>query len=262
VGPHSISNERLRKAGHSVGTISQTHRYILPAGERLRFYLKHITSRNDQETPLGTGVLDDCSKEPVDELLEVHFARKRLRDFNLRRDPEIGARLFDRARRLPRPLVLPQMRIEPIELPHLSVGAPSKITLSCVSQVKVRDLLESACRVKVRGQLVGKRRIMDEAIISRRADSLLIQLLGIERTAFDPGDLGANKRGAIFEVFRTIALPRAELPVMSGQCIDMLLSLLGRGCVAESGASERSVELVFRAFPVRRRGPHQRLCLA
>src|ERR1700739_163267 len=127
-----------------------------------------------------------------------------------------------------------------IELPHLSIGSPSKIGLPCVSQVKMRDLPEAAHRVKARGQLVGERQVVDKAVVSRRADGLFIQLLGIEHAAFDPGDLGTDQRGAVLEVFRTIGLPRAELLMMSGQCIYILLPLLGSGGVAKRGAGERS----------------------
>src|SRR5262245_28496220 len=151
--------------------------------------------------------------------------------------------------------------MELIELPYLSVGSPSKIALPCVSQIKMRDLLEAPRRVKTRGQLVGERHVVDKPVVSRRADGSFIQMLSIEHAALDPGDLGADQRGAVLEVFRAIGLPHAELLMMAGQCIDMLLPLLARNGVAKCGAGERGVELIFRAFPVRRRGPDQPLGL-
>src|SRR5262245_18939917 len=129
------------------------HRYMLATGERFRFDLQHISSRNDQETSLGAGVLDGRSQEPVDEFFENHLARKCLRGCYHCREIEMFDRRFDRTSCPPRGLFLPQMRIEPIELQHLSVGSPSKIALPCVSQVKMRDLLEAPRRVKARSQL-------------------------------------------------------------------------------------------------------------
>src|SRR5262252_8150134 len=125
-------NEGLRKAEYSVGTIPQMHCYMLATGERFRFYLQRISSRNDQETSLGAGVLDGRAQEPVNEFFENHFARKCLRDFNHCREIEMFDRCFDRARLHSRALVLPQMWIVLIELPHLSVGAPLEITIPCV----------------------------------------------------------------------------------------------------------------------------------
>src|SRR5215471_14000979 len=96
------------------------HRYMLATGERFRFYLQRISSRNDQETSFGAGVLDGRAQEPVDEFFENHLARKCLRS-------------FDHARWTRRTLVLPQPRMELVELPYFSIGSPSKITLPCVS---------------------------------------------------------------------------------------------------------------------------------
>ena len=72
-------------------------------------------------------MLDGRAHEPVDELLEHHLARECLRDFDHGREIELFDRRFDRARWTRRALVLPQPRMELIELPHLSVGSPSKI---------------------------------------------------------------------------------------------------------------------------------------
>src|SRR5215831_13455668 len=108
------------------------HCYMLATGERFRFYLQRISSWNDQETSLGAGVLDGRAQEPVDEFFENHLARQCLRSFNHRREIKMFDRRFDHARWTRRTLVLPQPRMELVELPHLSVSAPPDIAVSCV----------------------------------------------------------------------------------------------------------------------------------
>src|SRR5262252_2960345 len=149
-------NEGLRKAEYSVGTIPQMHCYMLATGERFRFYLQRISSRNDQETSLGAGVLDGCAQEPVDELFENHLARKCLRSFNHCREIEMFDRRLDCARWTPRAFILPQPWMKLLELPHLSVGTPSKIATPCVLQVEMGDVLEATRRVETCSQLAGK----------------------------------------------------------------------------------------------------------
>src|SRR5215469_3558263 len=104
------------------------HRYMFVTSYRFRFDSQQISPRNDQETSFGTGVLDGSSHEPVDELFENHLAGKCLRGFNHCCEVEIFDRRFDRATRTRRTLVLPQPRMELIELPHLSICSPSQVT--------------------------------------------------------------------------------------------------------------------------------------
>src|SRR5215475_9662909 len=106
---------------------------MLSTGDRFRLYLQLIIPWNDQKTSFRAGVLEGCAHKFVDELFQHHLARERLRDFDHRREIEIFDRRFDHARWTRRTLVLPQPWMELVELPHLSVGAPSKIALPCVS---------------------------------------------------------------------------------------------------------------------------------
>ena len=91
----------------------------------------------------------------------------------------------------------------------------------------MRDLLETARRVEARGELVGERLVVDKAVCARRADGLFVKALGVELAAFDACDLGADQRGAVLEILRAILRPDFELPVVSGQSLEMLLSLVG-----------------------------------
>ena len=52
-------------------------------------------------------------------------------------------------------------------------------------------------------------------------------MLGIKYPAFDTRDLCADQRSAVFEILRTIHCPDLELPVVSGQSLQMLLPLIG-----------------------------------
>src|SRR6516164_3056128 len=106
------------------------HGYALSTGGRFRFYLQLIASRDNQETSLSAGVLDSRAQEPVNEFFENHLARKCLRGFNHCREIELFDRRFDRASRTRRTLVLPQPRMELIELPHLSICSASSFRFS------------------------------------------------------------------------------------------------------------------------------------
>ena len=121
-------------------------------------------------------------------------------------------------------LFLSEVRIQLVELPHLAIGAPTEIAVPGVAQVGIRDLLETACRVKPRGELVGDRLVVDKTVCVRRTDGLFVKLLGIERAAFDACDLRADQRGAVFEILRAMLRPYFELPVVICQRLEMLLS--------------------------------------
>src|SRR6516164_7651453 len=212
------------------------HRYLLATGERCRFYLQHITSRNDQEASLGAGVLDSRTQEPVDEFFENHLARERLRGFNHCREIEMFDRRFDRARWHLRALVLPQSRIELIELPHLSVGSPSQIAGSGLPQISVCDRLEAARRVEAGSQLVGERLVVDEAVYPCRRDGALVELHGLERAPLDTGNLSADERRTIFEVLRTNRRPGPKLLLVVPKRFSVLGIRVRTHRLAASGA--------------------------
>jgi hypothetical protein len=117
-----------------------------------------------------------------------------------------------------------------------------------VSQVRMGDRFKTTRRVESRGQFVGERLIMGKAVGLSRADGLFVEALGIEFAAFDPGDLGADQRGAIFEILRAIFRPYFQLSVVRGQSLEMLLSLVGRCGVPGCGAGQRAVKVIFRGF--------------
>src|SRR5262249_47306287 len=159
---------------------------------------------------------------------------------------ELFDRCFDRARWTRRALVLPQPRMQLIELPHLSVGAPSQIAPPRVSQVEMRNLLEAARGVKAGSQLVGERLVVDKAASACRRYGALVQVHGLERTPLDPGNLGSDQHCTILEVLRTIRRPGPKLSRVRPKCFSMLGVRVGAQGLAPCGAAQASIEMALR----------------
>ncbi len=112
----------------------------------------------------------------------------------------------------------------------------------------MRDLREPMRGVEARGEFVGKSLVVNKAVCACRADGLLVKVLGVKYTALDTRDLCADKRSAVFEILRAIHCPDLELPVVNGQCLQMLLPLVGRCRVVDCRSGKRSVEVMARRF--------------
>src|SRR5262244_2510082 len=125
-------------------------------------------------------------------------------------------RRFDRAGWTRRALALPQPRIELIELPHLSIGAPAQVTVTSISQIRMGNGLEATRRIKAGSQFVRERLVVDEGACTRRPDGLFIELLGIEHPAFNPRDLRAHEGKSVLEVVRAVLRPHRKLSPVSG----------------------------------------------
>ena len=130
-------------------------------------------------------------------------------------------------------------------MPDLTVGSPTEVAVPGVLQIRVRDLLETSCRVEAAGEFVGERLVVDKAILSRRADGLFVKVHGIERAAFDPGDLRPDQCGAVLEILRAIGRPDFKLSVVRDQSLDMLPSLAGHCGLAGCRLGECTVEVIF-----------------
>src|ERR1700688_3507160 len=102
----------------------------------------------------------------------------------------------DRACWSGRQLVLPELRIHLIELPHLAIGSPPLVAVPGVLQVEMRYFIEATGRVEARSKFIGERLVLDEAIDAGRADAPLIEPHSIDVTAFKASDLGSDQRGA------------------------------------------------------------------
>lgn len=114
------------------------------------------------------------------------------------------------------------MRMKPFELPHLAIGSPTQIAVAGVPQIQAGNFLEATRRIEAGSQFIGERLIVNKAVCAGRAYGLFVEALSIELPAFDPSNLGADQRGAGFEILRAILRPYFELPVVGGQSLDIL----------------------------------------
>jgi hypothetical protein len=156
-------------------------------------------------------------------------------------------RRFDRARQTRRALVQSQPRMELIELPHLSVCSPPQIALPRVSE-GVGIGLEAAPSVEARGQLVGERLVVDEPIVTGRADGLLVEPHRVKLATFDARDLRSHECRTVFESLRTVLRPNGELIVLGYQSLEMLPLPIGRSEIPHCRAGQRAIEARFRRF--------------
>ncbi len=79
----------------------------------------------------------------------------------------------------------------------------------------MRDLLETACRIKARGEFVAEALVLNKAVLPRQPDGLFIETLGVQLPAFQARNLGADQSCAVCEGFRAGRRPPRELLVMS-----------------------------------------------
>src|SRR6267143_4408925 len=97
-----------------------------------------------------------------------------------------------------------QRRVLLVELPHLAEGSPAKIAVACAPKVSLGECLEAPRSVKPRSRLMGKRFVLDEAVLTCRSNGLLIQVHCVEIAAVDASDLGGDQRCAVPEILGTI----------------------------------------------------------
>jgi hypothetical protein len=115
-----------------------------------------------------------------------------------------------------------------------------------VAQIGVPNLLETACQVEARGELVSKRLVVDKTIRMRRANRLLVEMLSSQFAAFYSRDFCAYQRGTVFEVFRTILCPDLESLVVLNKGIQVLPAILGSSRVPRCRSGKRTVKVIFR----------------
>src|SRR3954451_3330511 len=94
--------------------------------------------RQNQPSPVGARVLEGGAEQRVDEVLPHDLAGDRLRDLEDGGELEVFDGRTDRAPRARHRRLVPELRIELIELPHLAIGSPTEVAVPGVSQVEVR----------------------------------------------------------------------------------------------------------------------------
>src|SRR5215471_13233154 len=82
-------------------------------------------------------------------------------------------------------------------------------------------------------------------------------MLGIDRAAFDSGDLRTHQRRAVFEVSGATLCPNLELLVVRHECSQAPGSLAGRCDMAMFRSRKRPVEMVVRHLHARWHRPEK-----
>ena len=93
-GAQDVVEHRFRQRSRACLLVAQLHYDRVAAGCGFRLYPLLDPSRTNQQTSLGTGVLDRGAHERVDQPFEDDLARDRLRHLDRRREIEV----FDRPR--------------------------------------------------------------------------------------------------------------------------------------------------------------------
>src|SRR5260370_30177898 len=154
----------------------------------------------------------------------------------------------DRFRRTGNGLICPEVRKQLVELSHLAVGSPPLIAVTGVAQVCMCNLLKPTTGIEPCGNFVGNSFILYKAIRVRSADGLFIELLRVEQTAFDTGDLCPHYCSTIFDILRAILGPDIELSLMKRQSLQVLLALVRcngvAGCSARQCGIKVKVDLI------------------
>src|SRR5580698_11430326 len=169
-----------------------------PAGARdsLRFDQQIAISGQDKQPPLGPRILHRDSYELLDQLGKNHLTGNRLRGLNYRFNVQ-----------LPRLHInggcgrgfLAQAWVAFVELPYFSVGAPTGVAVARVAEMRVSGRFETARQIVLRRQLVGEAFVLNEAVVARQMDSLLVETQGVAVSLFQTGDLSQYQRVLVAE---------------------------------------------------------------
>jgi hypothetical protein len=123
-----------------------------------------------------------------------------LRDLQHGRKIQLLDRRAIRASRLGCRFGFPNARVQLDELPHFAVGSPSLVAVPSFAEVEILECFEATRCIEPRGQLVRQSFVLDEALLARRPNGLLIQTAGLNFPAVQAGNLGADQRDSVCEV--------------------------------------------------------------
>src|SRR5258708_12301624 len=104
-------------------------------------------------------------------------------------------------------LIFQEIRMQLLELSYLTIRAPAQITAFSVLQVSAGNFFEPASCIEPCGNFVGNSFILYKPIRVRLADGVFIELLRVEQTAFDTGDLSPSQCSTIFEILSALLGP-------------------------------------------------------
>src|SRR6267143_4421921 len=95
------------------------------------------------------------------------------------------------------------------------------------------DRLKAVRRVEPCGHLMGKRFVLDEAVLASRLNGLLVQLHRVEGAAFNAGDLSRHQRELVTKSWWKILCPLAQLLLVRRQEVAPHVLLVGRRVLIE-----------------------------
>ena len=234
----------LREVGRRHDCLSNRNLDPALACGGLRFDPRLAVPNQDEQTPLGPGILHRDSHELLDQLGKDHLARKCLRGFHYSLDIQLPDWRANRGRSGGGSL-LAQARVAFVELLYFSVGAPTVVAVPRVAEIGVAGGFDTARQAVLRRQFVGQAFVLNEAVLARRMDSLLIQTQGIGVSLFDAGDLGQYQRVLVGERRRIVFGPLAQLfPVLPQEFAPRLLLIGRRGLVERRHRQRGIIEVV------------------
>ena len=131
-------------------------------------------------------------------------------------------------------------------MPHLAGCSPTDVAVAGVSKICVCARLISAGEIELRSKLVRNALVLNEAVLARRSDGLLIEALGLQFPAFDAGYLGADQCRAVLEILGALLRPGLDMGVVGYNRLPILEPLLERCRVVLCRPRERVIEKVFK----------------
>src|SRR5262249_2062618 len=102
------------------------------------------------------------------------LTRHGLRDFDNRSQIQAFHECADRVCGTGNRLLLPEARIQLVELLHLAIGSPAEIAVAGFSQIRLRYLVETRCHIKPAPTFIGDALNVYEAVLSCRADRSIV----------------------------------------------------------------------------------------
>src|SRR5262249_12384154 len=105
------------------------------------------------------------------------------------------------------------------ELPRLALGAPPDVADVGLADVGVGDQRTATRAMKSRRGLVADRFMLDESVLARAADRLLVEPFRPAGLAVDARELGTGELGAVAEVVGAVLRPRGELRVVRRELV-------------------------------------------
>src|SRR6266700_6330016 len=203
----------LGEIGRRNGLLSNDNLDAARTRDSLGFDSRLAAPKQDEQTSLGPCILDRDSYQLLDQLGKDHLTGECLRSFDYSLNVQLGDRLATRSRR-GRGSFLAQARVTFVELLHLADGAPTVVAVARVAEIKIACGFDTARQVVLRNQFVGEAFVLNEPILARQMDSILVKTQGVGVSLFKSGKLGRYKRVLVRERGRVDFGPLAQLFTM------------------------------------------------